>query len=1317
MSRLKSAAGRVSPGWSFGHWPLRRKLAAALALPVILAFVFGGLRVKTDFDAARSLTRAADTVLVLRPIVDYNLAVQHLAAADAIGGGGEIAAITKYESAAANLRIAIKSPSVPEAVKNQAESALALGQSVRSAKTQQSFSGVIIDKSGSTATLLSSAVSNLGLADDSGSAKIVANLQDAISAQRAMTAQQLNLANSDDASSKLRALGSVGAETAALTRLVSNAPADEGTAVRQLLNENGRRYYALQQESLDKNAVAQLGSVIERSNTGYSDLADAQLTNLETTLRDRAATHQKDALVNAGLISIALLAALVIVIGLLRSLLTPIRAVRSGALDIANRRLPAAVTAMRDGEEPPAFEPIPVTTHEEMGQLARAVDDLHSQALALAGEQARLRVQVGHMFETLSRRSTSLIDQQLTLIERLESDEEDPKRLQSLFRLDHLAARMRRNSDSLLVLAGTSTRRGVSGAIAVSDAVRAAVSEVENYERIDIGDTSNDKVLGAVGSDLIHLVAEVVDNALAYSPPTTRVAIRGARTPEGGLLIEVSDHGLGMPPKELAALNDRLANGGDITADTARRMGLFVVGSLAKRHGIAVRLRRNGEDKMGITVSVHLPAGLLADSSTLERQPRPVAKAAPSPAPVEAAPAAPAQPAVGGTTKSGLPTRVRGASGAPSLAGPSPVPGATKKVLPTRTPGAHGPNASTALPAPVKPVIEGAEPPADKAPANGSATNGSATNGAETNGAQPNGAPVNGHAAVDGAGTNGAEVDGSAPADATRGDATPQEAPARAAEAPAAEAPAADAAPEQPAQESAPRLSPSGLPVRRSGATGITAFREFEDTPSVAPEGEQDSPATSSAAPSAAKGSRLMSWLPGRAKAQAEAARLEAEANEPRQMPSNLSAWLDHRAKLVEAAQAREATVDGTTDEDGAEASAATTDGTEAMSATPEAPAAAVEAPETTDMTVPEEWVAEALADEQVAELLAPEAAPAAPEPQEQEPVAREDDGPHDGDDESHAQSAEQPVADATVAEAAVAETATEAPSADTGEALPTRVPGATGSAVADQAQPESDEAAGPRTRRPAVRAHSSSFFGARRRGPAEAAAQDAPAPEATPVAQAEQPQAEVVQPEPEQSEPEFVEPVAEDVQPEPELTEPVAEDVQPEPELSEPELVEPVAEVVETEPVEEQPAQPVAQDASSDGEPAQAGPLNDTPIFRAMMSNWLTDGSAQPAADNWSPTEADQAWSAAARIEEQQPVQESSAGLPMRRPGSNLIPGAMDAAAPAPAPETPTVTPTGSRRDPETIRRNLNRHKNGVSAARTEAQDGTHREEADVHH
>ena len=359
-----------------------------------------------------------------------------------------------------------------------------------------------------------------------------------------------------------------------------------------------------------------VADAFQRSNTAYGSLLNRQLSEFEANLRSQAGEHRAQALVNIGLVVLALLAALFIVLALLRSLLVPLRTVRQGALDIARNRLPDAVRRIREGEEPPAFKPIPVHTTEEMGQLARAVDDLHQQALTLAGEQARLRVQVGHMFETLSRRSTSLIEQQLTLIERLESNEEDPQRLQSLFRLDHLAARMRRNSDSLLVLAGTTTRRGGARSVSVADAVRAAVSEVEEYQRIDIGETSDDHVLSSVGSDLIHMLAEIVDNALSYSPPTSRVAIRGARTSEGGVLIEVRDAGLGMPPAVLGGLNERLADGGDITTDTARRMGLFVVGSLAKRHGIGVRLRRNDEaGQSGITVSVHLPGVLLAQKA------------------------------------------------------------------------------------------------------------------------------------------------------------------------------------------------------------------------------------------------------------------------------------------------------------------------------------------------------------------------------------------------------------------------------------------------------------------------------------------------------------------------------------------------------------------------------------------------------------------------------------------------------------------------------------------------------------------------------
>ncbi|QGN58394.1 hypothetical protein [Nostocoides sp. HKS02] len=339
MSRLQSAAGSVPPRWSFGQWPLRRKLAAALVLPMLLAFVFGGLRVLSDFTSAQQLSRAADTVQVIRPVVEYNLAVQHLAAAESVGGGGVIAAITKYESAAADLRIAVKAANVPANVKASAESALSLGQAVRAAKTQTGFSDVVINQSGNTATLMSTAVSDLGLSDDSASAKLVVALQDTIAAERALTGQQLNLANTDDAAANLRAIGQVGAETAALTRLQSEVP-DMASQVRQLLNENGRRGGILQQNSPSKEDIAGLDGVYRSSNAVYSSLMDAQLTSLETNLRARATSFRTAAIVNAALVAAALIAALLLVVALLRSLLTPIRVLREGALDVAQNRLP-----------------------------------------------------------------------------------------------------------------------------------------------------------------------------------------------------------------------------------------------------------------------------------------------------------------------------------------------------------------------------------------------------------------------------------------------------------------------------------------------------------------------------------------------------------------------------------------------------------------------------------------------------------------------------------------------------------------------------------------------------------------------------------------------------------------------------------------------------------------------------------------------------------------------------------------------------------------------------------------------------------------
>ena len=263
---------------------------------------------------------------------------------------------------------------------------------------------------------------------------------------------------------------------------------------------------------------------------------------------------------------------------------------RDGALEVANERLPEVVAKIRAGEDPGEIEPIAVTTHEDMGQLARAVDDLHRQAVVLASGEAQLRSQVGDMFVTLSRRNTSLINQQLRLIEHLENDEEDPQRLESLFRLDHLASRMRRTAESLMVLADAPTR-GEAGELTLADALHAANAGVQDYQRVQIVSTPPVRIKPAAAGDVVHLLTEVVDNALAYSPPTTPVLVMTTATVHG-TTIQISDAGLGIPADVLAALNEDLRGGGEITAETARRMGLLVVGRLARRHGITVQRSR-----------------------------------------------------------------------------------------------------------------------------------------------------------------------------------------------------------------------------------------------------------------------------------------------------------------------------------------------------------------------------------------------------------------------------------------------------------------------------------------------------------------------------------------------------------------------------------------------------------------------------------------------------------------------------------------------------------------------------------------------------
>jgi signal transduction histidine kinase len=339
---------------------------------------------------------------------------------------------------------------------------------------------------------------------------------------------------------------------------------------------------------------------------------------LAADLRDRSAALQDEASDAAGLAAVILLLALVVAVGVMfivgRHLLGSLAALRRGALDVAETALPAAVARIRDrGENAGDIElpPMPVRSLDEVGQVARAFDAVQRQALKLATEQAGLRAKYAGVFVNLSRRSQGLVQRQLQLLERLERDEEDADQLATLFQLDHLATRMRRNNENLMVLSGGDVGRRSQRPAPLADLLRASVSEIEQYQRVVLLPPPSVEVVGYAVGDLVRLVAELLDNATAFSAPETQVTIASHAFEDGSLCIAVHDEGIGMNQDELDDANDKLADAGaDVAASSSRRMGLFVVGRLAGRHGIEVRLN-GGHDVAGVRATVTVPADVI----------------------------------------------------------------------------------------------------------------------------------------------------------------------------------------------------------------------------------------------------------------------------------------------------------------------------------------------------------------------------------------------------------------------------------------------------------------------------------------------------------------------------------------------------------------------------------------------------------------------------------------------------------------------------------------------------------------------------------
>ncbi len=335
---------------------------------------------------------------------------------------------------------------------------------------------------------------------------------------------------------------------------------------------------------------------------------------------------------------------------------TRLRSRRSGC----PRGWRAAAAGTDAAEGPPMVEPIGVQSTDEIGRVARAFDQVHAEAVRLAGNEAQLRGSLNAMFISLSRRSVPLIERLARMIDAMEQNEDDPDQLAKLFSMDHLVTRMRRNSENLLVLAGEEPVRKWTDSVPLTDVARAAASEIEQYSRVALAVQPGIMISGQAAADVVHLLAELIENATLFSPQSTQVRVTVMELSSGGVLVEVRDDGVGVSPSRLADMNWRLDHPPVVDVSISRHMGLYAVSRLAARHGIRVKLRPG--TPQGLSALVWLP-GTLA-----KREPAPAASGHSRPFGLDATgpvpgirPAAPARP-VTGRHRSGLAVERRAAA-------------------------------------------------------------------------------------------------------------------------------------------------------------------------------------------------------------------------------------------------------------------------------------------------------------------------------------------------------------------------------------------------------------------------------------------------------------------------------------------------------------------------------------------------------------------------------------------------------------------------------------------------------------------------------
>ena len=630
---------------------MRWRLLALIIFPTLAAVILGGLRISSAASSAVAFNQTEQLAVLNSDIIrlaqsmedERDLTAGYIASGHPTGTDPLYTALLNQRSATNGAAQQVTGdannigPSYSASVRQSFNSVLARISDLDQLRNASTPSGggnipalpLIKDYTNSVATLLTfTSMSGTGTSDAQLSNDVItltalARAEDQASEQRgtlyaALLARQfppqglatLQSAQAQQAAAQQDFQSSASlAEQQLFHNTVSGTPVDQAAFEEQVA------------ASTSNNGSVGIGALpagVDPSTEWYGNMTftvgkmRAVESQLVSNIVARSRALQSAATRSAVITSVLTLALLIVVLLfttlVARSMIRPLRRLREDALDIAGTRLPDMVRRLSETEgsdENVEIEPIAVSSTDEIGEVARAFDQVHREAVRLAADEAMLRGNLNAMFVNLSRRSQSLIERQISLIDSLEQGEQDSGRLSSLFRLDHLATRMRRNSENLLVLAGHEASRRWSQPVPLVDVLRAAISEIEQYERVVLNVQPGITVVGQAVNDVVHLVAELVENATTFSPEDTQVYVSGQPLTSGGVLLDVTDSGVGISDQEMGHANWRLDNPPVVDVGVSRRMGLFVVGRLAARHGVRVRLRHASSG--GLTALVWLP--------------------------------------------------------------------------------------------------------------------------------------------------------------------------------------------------------------------------------------------------------------------------------------------------------------------------------------------------------------------------------------------------------------------------------------------------------------------------------------------------------------------------------------------------------------------------------------------------------------------------------------------------------------------------------------------------------------------------------------